>query len=113
MDPTRHPGPRPLPNGQPGPVGIDPGVVPDGLLLLPLVGGSFDLSVGATAVLADIVAGAAMSHHHAPTGVAILLAIAFGATIGLVNGLGVAYLVRPAGRVARNASSGWSLPSKS
>jgi len=58
--------------------------------MLPLIGGSFDLSVGATAVLSDVVAGAAMSHHHAPIAAAIMLAIAFGATIGLVNGLVVA-----------------------
>ena len=58
--------------------------------MLPLIGGSFDLSVGATAVLSDIVAGAAMSHHHAPVAAAIVLAIAFGATVGLVNGLVVA-----------------------
>src|SRR5262249_49810725 len=58
--------------------------------MLPLVGGNFDLSVGATAVLADIVAGAAMSHDHAPVAVAIVLALAFGATIGLVNGIVVA-----------------------
>ncbi len=58
--------------------------------ILPLIGGNFDLSVGATAVLADIVAGAAMSHHRASTAAAIVLALAFGATIGLVNGLVVA-----------------------
>jgi ribose transport system permease protein len=58
--------------------------------IVPLIGGNFDLSVGATAVLADIVAGAAMSHHHASIAFAIVLALAFGATIGLVNGLIVA-----------------------
>jgi len=58
--------------------------------VLPLIGGNFDLSVGATAVFADIVAGAAMSHHHIPVGVAVLLALAFGAAVGLVNGLVVA-----------------------
>lgn len=58
--------------------------------IMPLIGGSFDLSVGAVALLSDIVCAAALSHHHASLGVAIVVAIAFGATIGLANGLIVA-----------------------
>ena len=58
--------------------------------ILPLIGGSFDLSVGAVALLSDIVCAAALSHHHAPLGVAIVIAVAFGAFIGLCNGLVVA-----------------------
>ncbi len=58
--------------------------------ILPLIGGSFDLSVGAVALLADIVCAAATSRHHAPLAAAILLAIAFGAVVGLANGVVVA-----------------------
>jgi len=58
--------------------------------ILPLIGGSFDLSVASIMLLANVAAAAAMSHHDAPIAVAVLVALAFGAGIGLVNGLVVA-----------------------
>jgi len=58
--------------------------------ILPLIGGSFDLSVASIMLLADIVTASATSHHGAPIGVAAVIAIALGAAIGLVNGLVVA-----------------------
>ena len=58
--------------------------------ILPLIGGSFDLSVGAVALLADIACAAATSRYHAPLAVAIGVAIVFGAAIGLANGVIVA-----------------------
>jgi ribose transport system permease protein len=58
--------------------------------MLPLIGGSFDLSVASIMLLADITTASATSHHGAPIGVAAAIAIAIGAAIGLVNGLVVA-----------------------
>jgi ribose transport system permease protein len=58
--------------------------------ILPLIGGSFDLSIGAIALLADIATGAVTAHHGWPLGVAIVIAVAFGAAIGLANGIVVA-----------------------
>ncbi len=58
--------------------------------ILPLIGGSFDLSVASIMLLADIATASATSHHGAPIGVAAAMAIALGAAIGLVNGLVVA-----------------------
>jgi ribose transport system permease protein len=58
--------------------------------IMPLIGGSFDLSVGSVALLADIGCAAAMAHHGAPLGVAILVALAIAAAIGLANGVVIA-----------------------
>lgn len=58
--------------------------------ILPLIGGSFDLSVASIMLLANLAAAAAMAHHGAPIGIAVPIALAFGAGIGLVNGLIVA-----------------------
>lgn len=58
--------------------------------ILPLIGGSFDLSVASIMLLANLAAAAAMAHHGAPIAVAVGIALALGAGIGLVNGLVVA-----------------------
>jgi ribose transport system permease protein len=58
--------------------------------ILPLIGGSFDLSVASIMLLSDIAAAAAMSHHGAPIGVAVVIALGLGAAIGLLNGFVVA-----------------------
>jgi ribose transport system permease protein len=58
--------------------------------ILPLIGGSFDLSVASIMLLANVAAAAAMSYHGAPVVLAVLLALALGAGIGLLNGLVVA-----------------------
>lgn len=58
--------------------------------IMPLIGGSFDLSVGSVALLADIGCAAAMAHHGASLAVAILVALVIGAGIGLANGLVIA-----------------------
>jgi ribose transport system permease protein len=58
--------------------------------IVPLIAGSFDLSVGAVALLADIACAAATANLHAPLAVAIIIAVAFGAAIGLANGIVVA-----------------------
>lgn len=58
--------------------------------IVPLIAGSFDLSVGAVALLADIACAAATANFHAPLAVAIVIAVAFGAVIGLANGITVA-----------------------
>jgi ribose transport system permease protein len=58
--------------------------------ILPLVVGHFDLSVGAQASITQIAVAAAMSKHGWPVVPAVLLGIALGAAIGLVNGVLVA-----------------------
>jgi len=58
--------------------------------ILPLTGGNFDLSVGAVALLSDIACAAATANFHAPLAAAIVVAIAIGAAIGLMNGVIVA-----------------------
>jgi ribose transport system permease protein len=60
--------------------------------LLPLVCGEFDFSVGSNAGFTQIVAATAMARFHVPLGFAIVLAIAFGAAVGLGNGNTVARL---------------------
>jgi ribose transport system permease protein len=60
-------------------------------LLLPLVSGRFDVSVGATTGLTAIAAAAAMSRHGAPLIVAILVAVLIGLGVGVVNGIVVTY----------------------
>ena len=58
--------------------------------ILPLVVGHFDLSVGAQASITQIAVAAAMSKHGVPMVPAVLIGIALGACIGLVNGVLVA-----------------------
>lgn len=58
--------------------------------ILPLVVGHFDLSVGAQASITQIAVAAAMSKYGVPMVPAVLIGIAFGAFIGLVNGVLVA-----------------------
>jgi ribose transport system permease protein len=60
--------------------------------LLPLVCGEFDFSVGSNAGFTQVVAATAMARFHVPLGFAIVLAIAFGAAVGLGNGNTVARL---------------------
>jgi ribose transport system permease protein len=61
-------------------------------LVLPLVTGRFDISVGANVGLCSIVVAAAMSNYSLGLGWAILLALVVGGFVGLVNGLLVSYL---------------------
>jgi len=58
--------------------------------ILPLVVGHFDLSVGAQASITQIAVAAAMSRYGIPMVPAVLIGIAMGAAIGLVNGVLVA-----------------------
>lgn len=60
--------------------------------ILPLVVGHFDLSIGAQASITQIAVAAAMSKHGVAMVPAVLVGIALGATIGLVNGLLIAKL---------------------
>lgn len=61
-------------------------------LIVPLIGGRFDVSVGANLGLCAIVTASAMSHFQLPLFVAIIMGIGMGAVIGLINGIIVAYL---------------------
>ncbi|MBN9885787.1 ABC transporter permease [Salipiger abyssi] len=61
-------------------------------LIVPLIGGRFDVSVGATLGLSAIVTASAMSHFQLPLAAAIGLGVLSGALIGAVNGTIVAYL---------------------
>lgn len=61
-------------------------------LIVPLIGGRFDVSVGATLGLSAIATASAMSHFDLPLVAAIGLGVAMGALIGAINGTIVAYL---------------------
>lgn len=58
-----------------------------GGLTMPLIVGEFDLSIGYHASLAGILVTGLMKNQHLPIPVAILLVLAFGMVIGLLNGL--------------------------
>ena len=61
-------------------------------LIVPLIGGRFDISVGANLGLCAIVAAAAMSYYGLPLVIAIILGVGTGALVGLVNGFIVSFL---------------------
>jgi len=56
-------------------------------LIIPLIAGQFDLSIGAVLGFSAMVTAAALANHNAPVWVAIIVGIAAGAGVGLVNGL--------------------------
>lgn len=60
--------------------------------LLPLVCGEFDFSVGSNAGFTQIVCATTMARFHVPLGFAIVLAMVFGAFVGMLNGNTVARL---------------------
>lgn len=71
-------------------------------LLVPLVGGEFDLSVGAVVTLSAVACAAFMANYGLPLIVAVLLTIALGGLIGVLNGflvskLGVSSLIATLG----------------
>ena len=68
------------------------GAVASLALLPPLIGGRFDVSVGATIGVCAIAVAAAMSKSGLPLLPAMLVALGCGAIIGLFNGIIVAYL---------------------
>ena len=59
--------------------------------LVPLIGGRFDISVGANLGMCSIACAAVMSHGGGLV-LAIVVALALGTTVGLFNGIVVAYL---------------------
>lgn len=61
-------------------------------MVVPLVGGYFDLSVAAITGLTNVACAAAIGTHHAPVAVGILFALAIGALLGAGNGFLVAKL---------------------
>ncbi len=61
-------------------------------LIVPLIGGRFDVSVGSILGLCAIATASAMSHFQLPLALAIILGVGMGAVIGLINGVIVAYL---------------------
>lgn len=61
-------------------------------LMVPLVTGRFDISVGANLGLSAIVAATSMSAFDLPLVVAVALGILCGALVGLINGVLVSYL---------------------
>ncbi|MCW2679586.1 MAG: putative ribose transport system permease protein [Frankiales bacterium] len=56
-------------------------------LLIPMISGNLDLSIGSTAGLASIAAAGAFANHSAPLVVGLLVGIGIGAIVGLINGL--------------------------
>lgn len=61
-------------------------------LMAPLICGRFDISVGSNMVLSSVAVAAAMSKYQLPLGVALLMGLGVGLTIGLINGSLVSYL---------------------
>ncbi|MDO8209605.1 ABC transporter permease [Conexibacter sp. CPCC 206217] len=61
-------------------------------LMIPLIGGRFDVSVGSTLGFSSILCAGMMSRHGWPLVAVVVLAIVVGVAIGLVNGVIVAYL---------------------
>jgi ribose transport system permease protein len=61
-------------------------------LIVPLVGGRFDVSVGSNMGLCAVVCAGLMSKSGLPLALAIVIAIALGGFVGIVNGMIVAYL---------------------
>ncbi|MFK0120869.1 ABC transporter permease [Streptomyces sp. NPDC090994] len=61
-------------------------------VLIPLIAGFFDFSVGAVAAAASVTAASAMSRYHLPLPVAVGLALVLGVLIGLSQGLLVAHV---------------------
>lgn len=61
-------------------------------LILPLVTGRFDISVGANVGLCSIASAGAMSQFGVNPFVAMLISVALGSLIGLINGLLVSFL---------------------
>jgi ribose transport system permease protein len=55
-------------------------------LLIPLTAGDYDLSVAATLTMSGMVVAVLNANHGVPIGVAIIVALALGALIGLING---------------------------
>lgn len=56
-------------------------------VMLPLIGGNFDLSIGANSIMCSMVCAAAMSRYHWPLAFAVIVPIAVGTAIGAFNGL--------------------------
>lgn len=54
-------------------------------LIVPLIAGDYDLSVGGVLTLSTMIIGVVNSEHHVGIGLAILLALAVGCAIGAVN----------------------------
>jgi ribose transport system permease protein len=61
-------------------------------VLIPMICGQFDLSVGFTANLCGLIAVVVQNEHDVPVGPAILLGVLVGAAIGAINGLVVVKL---------------------
>jgi ribose transport system permease protein len=55
-------------------------------LLIPLTAGDYDLSVAATLTMSGMIVAVLNAQHGVPIGLAILIALSFGALAGLVNG---------------------------
>ncbi|MGD9985558.1 ABC transporter permease [Pseudonocardia sp.] len=61
-------------------------------LMLPLLGGRFDVSTGAILCVSSVATASAMSRYGLPLGVAIIIGLVLGCAIGALNGLVIAYL---------------------
>lgn len=61
-------------------------------VLVPLVAGRFDLSIGSNIGLTSVIAGTQMAEHGFALVPALIVAIVIGIVIGAVNGLFIAYL---------------------
>jgi ribose transport system permease protein len=64
-------------------------------LIIPLTAGDYDLSVGATVTLASMLIGVLNVWHTMPIGYVLLVAVAAGAFVGLLNAFFIVYLRIP------------------
>ena len=62
------------------------GILVVGMMLL-MIGGSFDLSIGGILALSGVCSALAVTRYHFPVLVAVLVGLAFGALCGTINGL--------------------------
>ena len=60
--------------------------------LIPLVGGQFDVSIGAVLGMVSVAIAALTTRAGLPLGIAIVVGVAMGAAVGVLNGFIVAYL---------------------
>ncbi len=64
-------------------------------IIVPLTAGDYDLSVGATLTLSSALIGVLNVWHHIPIGLVLVLALAAGAVVGMVNALFIIYFRIP------------------
>ena len=65
-------------------------------MLMAILLGEIDISVGSTVGLAGVVSASLITHFGMPVGVAVLVSLLVGVVIGIINGVSIAYFKVPA-----------------